>query len=166
MIRIPTELLRRMHAHAERDYPHECCGALLGSVQTPELGDKEVAGVSEVPNRREADAAHRRFLITPDDYRAIERAAHARSLEVLGFYHSHPDHPALPSDYDRAHALPWYSYVIISVRAGRAQDATAWVLGDDRGAFNPEPIVEIGAVKPQPGAGTEREGVRTRDPRE
>ncbi|MDH4037074.1 MAG: M67 family metallopeptidase [Candidatus Krumholzibacteria bacterium] len=140
MIAIAPELMRAIHAHARRTYPHECCGALLGALAAD--GAREVAALHEADNRREASAAARRFLITPDDYRAIERDARARSLEVLGFYHSHPDHPARPSDYDREHAFPWYSYVIVSVRDGVAGETTSWILDDDRTAFAAETIVE------------------------
>ena len=146
MIHIPEALVGAIRDHAQREYPHECCGALLGRVE-PSAGADEmrvVVALRAAENRREADAAPRRFLITPDDYRAIEREARERALDVLGFYHSHPDHPARPSEYDREHALPWYSYVIVSVRDGRAGDTpadlTSWVLGDNRRAFTFEPI--------------------------
>lgn len=147
MIHIPDALAGAIRDHAQREYPHECCGALLGRVEPAAAGAGEVrvvVALRAAENRREAEAAPRRFLITPDDYRAIEREARERALAVLGFYHSHPDHPARPSDYDREHALPWYSYVIISVREGRAGDTpadlTSWILGDERHAFTFEPI--------------------------
>jgi proteasome lid subunit RPN8/RPN11 len=147
VIRIPETLVRAIRDHARREYPHECCGALLGRVEPSAAGDGEirvVVALRAAENRREAEAAPRRFLITSEDYRAIEREARERALDVLGFYHSHPDHPARPSEYDRDHALPWYSYVIVSVREGRAgetpADLTSWVLGDDRHAFAFEPI--------------------------
>ena len=151
MIRIPGDLLREIHGHAERDYPHECCGALLGRVSDGPSGapgseatdreTREVVAFHAATNRREAAAAPKRFLITADDYRDIERAARARDLDVLGFYHSHPDHPARPSEYDREHALPWYSYVIISVSAGRVGETTSWILDDDRRDFGFERVV-------------------------
>jgi proteasome lid subunit RPN8/RPN11 len=152
VIRIPGLLLREIHGHAERDYPHECCGALLGRVSnaapvgTPGLDadggeTREVVALQAAANRRETAVAPRRFLITADDYRAIERAARARQLDILGFYHSHPDHPARPSEYDREHALPGYSYVIVSVNAGRVEETTSWVLADDRRGFGSERIV-------------------------
>ncbi|HEX5131757.1 MAG TPA: M67 family metallopeptidase [Candidatus Krumholzibacteria bacterium] len=146
MIRISAAQMRAIRAHAERAYPHECCGALLGHERADA---REVVALHAADNRREADAAPRRFLITADDYRAIERAARARSLDVLGFYHSHPDHPAVPSDYDREHAFPWYSYVIVTVRDGRAGEATSWILADDRAAFDPQPIEDGGPDHPE-----------------
>lgn len=145
MIRISPELIRAIRMHAERDYPHECCGALLGRAGSgPAPGStKWVLALEPAGNRRESGDAPTRFLITADDFRAIERAACAKSLDVLGFYHSHPDHPAHPSEYDREHALPSYSYVIVSVRNGCADEFTSWTLDDDRGAFSSEPIAEI-----------------------
>lgn len=140
MIRISGDVLRAIHAHAERDYPHECCGALLGRDAPGGAGARVVVDVLASDNRRGPDAAASRFLITGDDLRAMEKVARDRSMDVLGFYHSHPDHPARPSDYDREHALPWYSYVIVSVRGGRAEDTTSWLLRDDRTAFAQEPI--------------------------
>jgi proteasome lid subunit RPN8/RPN11 len=145
MIRIAPELVRAIRAHAERDYPGECCGALLGRAGAgPAPGvTKWVLALEPAENRREAEDAPRRFLITADDYRAIERVAREKSLDVLGFYHSHPDQPARPSEYDREHALPSYSYVIVSVRQGRAEEFTSWTLDDDRRAFSSEPVAEI-----------------------
>jgi len=145
MIRISADLMRAIRSHAERDYPNECCGALLGRAGSgPAPGvTKWILSLEPVANRREADAAPTRFLITADDYRAIERKAREKSFDVVGFYHSHPDHPARPSEYDRRHAIPSYSYVIVSVRDGRADEFTSWTLDDDRGAFSSEPIAEI-----------------------
>ena len=145
MIRISPELIAAIRAHAERDYPHECCGALLGraGVALRPDGTKWVLALEPVGNHREAEEAHHRFLITAGDYHAIEKSARAKSLEVVGFYHSHPDHPARPSDYDREHALPSFSYVIVAVRSGRAEELTSWTLDDDRAAFSLETIAEI-----------------------
>ena len=145
MIRISPELIDAIREHAERDYPHECCGALLGragSAPRPD-GTKWVLALEPVENRREAEAAPRRFLISADDYRGIERSAREKSLEVVGFYHSHPDHPARPSEYDREHALPSFSYVIVSVQSGRSGELTSWTLDDDRAAFSAELVAEI-----------------------
>jgi len=145
VIRISPELILAIRTHAERDYPNECCGALLGRAGAgPARGvTKWVLAREPVGNRREAAVASRRFLITADDYRDIERIATAKALDVLGFYHSHPDHPASPSEYDREHALPSFSYIIVAVRAGVSEAFTSWTLDDDRAAFASEPIAEI-----------------------
>ncbi len=91
-------------------------------------------------NRRD-DSPRNRFAITAEDFRAAERAAAESGLELVGWHHSHPDHPARPSEFDREHAWPWYSYVIVSVAAGAPRDMTSWLLADDRTHFEPEEIV-------------------------
>jgi len=136
-LRMTTSLADAIRRHAEQAYPDECCGALLGRDDERE---REVAAALPVPNRREGSAARSRFLITAAEYRALEREARVRALDIVGFYHSHPDHPPQPSDYDREHALPWYSYLIVSVRAGRGEGMTSWVLRDDRSGFSEEVI--------------------------
>jgi proteasome lid subunit RPN8/RPN11 len=98
-------------------------------------------------NRRD-DSPRNRFSITPEDFRAAERAAAERGLDLLGWYHSHPDHPARPSEFDREHAWPWYSYVIVSVDGGVPKDLTSWQLEDDRSKFQPE-VVEAERVAGQ-----------------
>jgi proteasome lid subunit RPN8/RPN11 len=125
-------VLEAIQAHGGEAYPHECCGALLGR-----------AGVVQrawpLPNTTE-EGPRRRFLVRPKDYQAAERRAAAEGLELLGFYHSHPDHPARPSQYDLDHAWPVFSYVIISVAEGRPGDITSWRLADDRSAFSEEAL--------------------------
>jgi len=132
---------RGIRAHGAETYPHECCGALLGS---DDGGSREVRGLHKLVNRR-ADSPHNRFAVTADDVREAERAAQAAGLEVVGWYHSHPDHPALPSEFDREQAWPWYSYVIVSVINGEAQIMASWRLADDRMRFEPEKIAAAAA---------------------
>jgi proteasome lid subunit RPN8/RPN11 len=136
-LRMTTTLADAIRRHAEQAYPDECCGALLGR---DGARAREVTATLPVPNRREGSAARRRFLITAAEYRALEREARVRALDIVGFYHSHPDHPPRPSAYDQEHALPWYSYLIVSVREGRGEEMTSWVLRDDRGGFTEEVI--------------------------
>lgn len=126
--------------HAERDYPYECCGLLLGSFV--EEGLKVVNETHAISNAREEAAKRNRFLITPDEMLSGERLAHAKQLEIIGFYHSHPDHPALPSEYDREHAWPIYSYIIASVKSGKACELRSWELASDRSVFNAEEILK------------------------
>lgn len=118
--------------HGAEAYPHECCGALIGR-------DGQITEAFALPNTTD-EGPRRRFLVRPSDYREAEQRASASGAELLGFYHSHPDHPARPSQYDLDHAWPFFSYVIVSVQAGVAGDMTSWRLRDDRSAFDEEPL--------------------------
>jgi proteasome lid subunit RPN8/RPN11 len=113
--------------HGEETYPHECCGALVGR------GDGVTDAVA-LPNTTE-EGPRRRFLVRPSDYRLAEQRATELGSELLGFYHSHPDHPAKPSQYDLDHAWPTFAYVIVAVAAGASQAMTVWFLKDDRSIF-------------------------------
>ena len=121
-----------IRAHGREAFPHECCGAMLGK-------DGVVREAHALPNTTE-EGPRRRFLVRPDDYRAAEQRAREARLELLGFYHSHPDHPAKPSQYDLDHAWPSFSYVIVSVMAGQDQLLTSWQLQADRSAFDEETV--------------------------
>ncbi|MGH9804915.1 MAG: Mov34/MPN/PAD-1 family protein [Candidatus Acidiferrales bacterium] len=145
-------LLEEIGRHGARAYPNECCGAMLGVAS--EDGRKEVRALLALDNRREGEAARTRFLITAEDHLWAEKRAREQGLDIVGFYHSHPDHPARPSEFDREHALPWYSYVVVRVArdaegqareaggatGGKPQETTSWVLADDRSEFLPEEI--------------------------
>ena len=120
-------IAQAIRRHGEEAYPHECCGALVGR------NDSAVAVVA-LPNTTE-EGPRRRFLVRPSDYRLAEQRAGELGGELLGFYHSHPDHPARPSQYDLDHAWPNFAYVIVSVAAGAAADMTVWWLKDDRTTF-------------------------------
>jgi proteasome lid subunit RPN8/RPN11 len=136
-------LAEKIRQHGEETYPHECCGALLGQdadvEAVPPRAAREVLALYRSVNRRE-DSPHNRFSVNAEDVRDADKAAQQQGLEVIGWYHSHPDHPARPSEYDREHAWPWYSYIIASVQGGKAQDMTSWRLQDDRSTFVPESI--------------------------
>ena len=114
--------------HGEETYPHECCGALIGSGGV-------ITYAEPLPNTTE-EGPRRRFLVRPSDYRQAERRAGELGGELLGFYHSHPDHPARPSQFDLDHAWPTFAYVIVAVAAGRAGDMTVWFLKEDRSSFD------------------------------
>ena len=131
-LRVSEALLGTLHREGERAYPGECCGVLAG--QPGEI--KQVRRLLPVVNRR-ADDPHR-YLIAPEDLQSVETEIREAGLEVLGFYHSHPDHPAAPSSFDAEHAWPWYSYLIVRVDRGRAVEATSWQLAGDRSAMLPE----------------------------
>ncbi len=126
-----------IHDHAKEAYPEECVGALVG-IDVGEM--KIVVDVWRAENTHEEERS-RRFLIEPLKIKEFEERAAERDMDVLGFYHSHPDHPAEPSEYDREHAWPGWSYVIASVSAGKVEDMRSWVLKQDRSGYDEEPIV-------------------------
>ncbi len=130
-----------MRAHGARDYPHECCGFLVGRLAPPELGAGGVLVARIVPaaNTRE-DSPRNRFEIDPGELVRTDRAARAEGMGVVGFYHSHPDAPAQPSNFDREHAWPGYCYVIVSVRQGGPQEMRNWRLREDRSGFDEDAI--------------------------
>lgn len=136
VLKIRDELLRRIHAHGVETYPHECCGALLG---LDGAAGREVVDLLPLENRR-LDSPRNRFAVTPDDVRRAEKTAGEKRLELIGWYHSHPDAPARPSEFDRDHAWPWYSYIIVSVQNGESRDTTSWRLREDRAAYDREEI--------------------------
>ena len=126
----------RMRAHLAAAYPEEGCGVLIGRERD---GGRDVEEVLPFDNRR-GDERERRYLIAPEQLLAAEKRARERGLDVIGFFHSHPDHPAEPSRFDLDHAWPYYSYLIVSVRGGEPREAAAWRLADDRARFVPEPL--------------------------
>jgi proteasome lid subunit RPN8/RPN11 len=136
MITLDPKALEAIHEHGREAYPEECCGALLG---TGGNGSARVARIARMDNARR-DERRRRYVIEPLEYARVERQADAESLSVLGFYHSHPDHPAVPSEYDREHGFPFFHYIVLSVGAGVPGEAASWVLSEDRGAFEREEI--------------------------
>jgi proteasome lid subunit RPN8/RPN11 len=138
-VRIASGARSLVLAHAERAYPSECCGALLGRAST-ETGGTTILRAAPLRNEA-ADHADRRFVIGSAATRAAERDAGRDGLEVVGFYHSHPDHPAEPSPSDVSQAWPWYAYVIVGVHAGEAGPARAWRLRDDRTSFDEAALV-------------------------
>jgi len=114
--------------HGEETFPHECCGALVGR-------DDLVTAAVPLPNTTD-EGPRRRFLVRPSDYRMAEQRASELGGELLGFYHSHPDHPARPSQFDLDHAWPNFAYVIVSVMAAVAKVMTVWFLKEDRSSFD------------------------------
>ena len=137
MITIAEKQLTEIREHGIRDYPYECCGLLLGRFGQD---TKTVTETYPISNAREESAKRNRFLITPEELMKGERYARQHNLEVVGFYHSHPDSPAVPSQYDLEHAWPTYSYIIVSTSADRANDLFSWEQEPDRSRFNQEEI--------------------------
>lgn len=137
--------LTAIERHAEASYPEECCGVLIGRP----LADGVDGGLVEqvLPARNErAESRHNRFVISPEVVLAAHRQARAKGLDVLGYYHSHPDHPAEPSEFDREHAWPGLSYLIVAVEKGGAVAARSWRLADDRQRFEEETVSEPAAA--------------------
>jgi len=137
MINISEQLLKNIREHGVRDYPYECCGLLLGRF---EADTKLVNETYPISNAREESAKRNRFLIEPAELMRGEKYARSKELEVVGFYHSHPDSPARPSQYDLEHAWPTYSYIIVSTSEGQSGDLFSWEQEPDRSKFNPEEI--------------------------
>lgn len=143
---LSTNQRANIDRHAAETYPDECCGVILGRQID---GQRVVDQLIEIENQWDEGERRRRFLITPQQYMRAEKQAREAGLDLLGFYHSHPDAPARPSEFDREHAWPFYSYLIASVDAGTPVDLTAWQLRDDRGGYDEAGIIEPTGVAPQ-----------------
>ena len=133
MLVISQDLLSQIHTHAEEAYPEEGAGFLVGN-------DGKVENILPLRNAREDEARHNRFLITPEDYLNAELTADKLGLSLIGVFHSHPDHPNLPSEYDREWAQPFFSYIITTVNEGKAIESRSWRLLEDRSTFEEEKI--------------------------
>ena len=133
MLAISKELLERIHVHGEAAYPEEGAGFLIGDAGT-------VKNILPLDNSREDGARHNRFLITPQDYLKAELTADKLGLSLIGVFHSHPDHPNRPSEYDREWAQPFFSYIITTVNQGKAIESRSWRLLEDRSQFEEEEI--------------------------
>jgi proteasome lid subunit RPN8/RPN11 len=136
MISLPPDAFEAIRAHGRETYPEECCGALLGTLED---GRTRVARIERMANARENER-RRRYTIDPLEYLRVEKRADAQGLALIGFYHSHPDHPAAPSEYDREHALTFFHYLVLAVASGEPGELTAWVLSEDRGTLENEPL--------------------------
>ena len=126
-LRITAAVDTAIRLHGQETYPHECCGALVGR-------NGDVTAVVALSNTTD-EGPRRRFMVRPSDYQLAERRATEFGGELLGFYHSHPDHPARPSQYDLDHAWPTFAYIIVAVAAGAATEMTVWYLQEDRSRF-------------------------------
>jgi proteasome lid subunit RPN8/RPN11 len=132
---LPDDVMASIRQHGAAAYPDECCGAMIGDESGQVI---EALALSNTTS----DERKRRFLIGPDQYRAAEKRASETGQTLLGFYHSHPNHPAVPSAFDLAHAWPNLRYLILSVRGGRPEEARTWTLREDRSAFDEEIVAE------------------------
>ena len=139
MIEISEELLAEIKAHGEKTYPYECGGMLIGHFAAN--GEKSVVELLPMENAMDEAERHNRVLILPKDVLRAERYAREKKLDVVGYYHSHPDDEARPSQFDLDHALPVWSYIIVSVLQGKAVAVRSWQMEDDRSNFNEEDLV-------------------------
>jgi proteasome lid subunit RPN8/RPN11 len=129
MISIPGKVLGEIWEHGENAYPEEGAGVLIGRVE----GDiRFVDQILPFSNQFETELRHRRYMITPQDMIKAEEFADGIGLAIIGIFHSHPDHPAQPSEFDRGRALPWYSYLITSVHKQKADESRSWRLTEER----------------------------------
>ena len=133
MLRISNELVTQINAHVEEAYPEEGDGFLIGD-------EGEVKEILALPNAREDAARHNRFLITPEEYLKAELKADSLGLSLIGVFHSHPDCPNVPSEYDREWAQPFFSYIITRVDEGSVTSHRSWRLTEDRAKYEEEEI--------------------------
>jgi proteasome lid subunit RPN8/RPN11 len=155
-IRLTEPAVADIRRHASSAYPYECCGALIGTSGGADEADVEVFAALPLENVTD-EGPRRRFRVSPREYQQSEAYARRIGAELVGFYHSHPDHPAEPSQYDLDHAWPNFSYVIVSVRGGQTAELRSWRLRDDRSSFDEEPAIvpRVHDVSEQPeGIGT------------
>ena len=131
-VKLPSDLQRRIFDQMEASYPNEGGGFLLGQARD---GVVFIFDIMQVENRFAEEEQHHRYAMRPQDWMRLEDEADERGLSLVGYYHSHPDSPAIPSEYDREHALPNFVYIITSVTMARATDMQVWRLRADRGAF-------------------------------
>jgi len=137
MIYFSKEHIKEIETHGAKTYPHECGGMLIGRFED---GKKTVVELLPMENAMAESERHNRVLILPKDVLRAERYAREKKLDVVGYYHSHPDHPAIPSQFDLDHALPVWTYIIVSVEKGKAVDVRAWEMENNRSKFNAEEI--------------------------
>lgn len=146
MIKPNARLEAELRSQAEAASPNEGCGIILGraTIATDRAPDglekKETARLILIANAKNSLEQRNRFLITDDELMRAELTACREKLDVIGFYHSHPDHPAAPSQFDLDHTLPFYSYLIVTVARGKSEALPSWVVENDRSRFNPEII--------------------------
>lgn len=137
-ILISEDILAQIHLNGEMAYPEEGAGLMLG---TEKDGERVVTNLLFLTNAREDSARYNRYLITAQDMLRGEQEAEHLGVSIVGIFHSHPDHPNQPSEFDREYAIPWYSYLITSILNGQTQRSKCWRLSDDRAEFMEEKII-------------------------
>ncbi|MBD2492910.1 Mov34/MPN/PAD-1 family protein [Nostoc sp. FACHB-280] len=149
VIKLLPQHIQMIRSHAERTYPNECCGIILGYLENqiktvveiiPTKNAWSAESANFAPNTERSETS--RYAIAPQDMLQIQKSARDKSLNIIGIYHSHPDNPAIPSECDRQYAWPAYSYIIVSVQNGQAGELLSWSLNDQH-QFQPETIDTI-----------------------
>ena len=139
MIQIPSSILREIYDHIEASYPHECCGLMVGTLRA---GKYAVHTFRKCRNLN-TERAHDRYELDPLCMLKVQREFENGPWDIIGIYHSHPDHPSRPSQTDTDRAFPVYSYVIVSVQKGTVASAQSWVLNENEKKFYEEPLVSV-----------------------
>lgn len=132
-IKISQALQQQIFQQMEGTFPNEGGGFLFGSKQGD---DTVIEDVIQIENIFETEEQYHRYAMTPQNWMNMEDEAEERGLLLVGYYHSHPNHPAIPSEFDRVHALPQFVYIITSVLDGKSAKQLAWLLSEDRSEFN------------------------------
>ncbi|MDN3514445.1 MAG: M67 family metallopeptidase [Candidatus Brocadia sp.] len=132
---IDKDKLREIENQVKKSYPSECCGLLIGT----NASEKRVVDVRPVQNKN-FERAHDRYVIERGDFEKVDREAVKNGLQIIGVYHSHPDHPAIPSTYDTEHACSWFSYIIVAVEGGEKMEIKSWVFDEKKKQFKEEEI--------------------------
>lgn len=142
---LSSSLYRQIEEEGVRAYPNECCGVMIGRDEKAADGSirRVVDRLMPLTNSFEKEEQYHRFRLDPKEYIAAEKAAGDEGKLLLGFYHSHPDHPARPSEYDRQHAWPFYSYVIVAIEQRKPALMTSWLLDEASEQFKEEPIQRL-----------------------
>ena len=139
MIEIPSSVLREIYDHTESSYPNECCGLMIGTID----GDSHFVRTFRKCGNLNTERARDRYEMDPMDMLRTQREFEKGPWDIVGIYHSHPDHPSRPSQTDTDRAWPGYSYVIISVQKGTVATANSWLLNEGEKKFYEEPLVAV-----------------------
>ena len=134
---LTADQLQEIEAHGEGSYPNEGAGFMLGKIAS---GEVQITTLLTLDNQREEEAQHNRYELSPKDFMQAELQAAKQGLDLVGVFHSHPDHPAVPSEFDREYAWPHFSYIISSIEGGKATITRAWRLKEDRSAFDEDTL--------------------------
>lgn len=134
-LKVQKPVMEKILDHVRETYPHECCGLMVGD----SYDSKEVKDYRIIPNINK-ERANDRYIMDPHVFNKVDEELREKKLEILGIYHSHPDHPSRPSEFDRAHAWPIYSYVVIACEKGKKTQAQSWVINESTEQFEEEPL--------------------------